>query len=432
MLKRIKVDDVELGMFIHHLEGSWFKHPFWKSKFLLDDARTLEKLQASDVDGVVIDVSKGLDLRPKANPMIRVVAEPIAVPARPMPTAAERLQRRRAPVAAEPRGDLRSASPTSFGREFGLAGTVAGKSRKLISRVFLEARLGKAVKAAQVEPVVDDIYFSIQRNPHAFNGLMRCKRDNEHVYRHALAVCALMITLARQMKLPAQTVRDAGTAGLLMDVGIGLLPVDLGDYGGDYRNVPDEILRQHIALGHQFLEAGGDLPQCVLDVALRHHETLDGKGYPLGLAGDGIDQLSRMAAICDTYDSMVSDTADGTGINPASAIQQMRYMKDMFDEDILDHLTAALGIYPTGSVVQLASGYLALVINQDPAEPACPQVRVFWSLASGSLVKPHTVTLSRELGRETIVAAVDPRNYPIGDFPRLRQRLFEGAARDSS
>lgn len=428
MLRRIKVDDVELGMFIHRLEGSWFKHPFWKSKFLLDDGQLLEKLQSSEVDGVVIDTTKGLDLRPRANPVLRAVPEP--VPAKPVPSVAERLQRRRAPVAAEPRADLRSAAPTTLGREFGLAGTVAGKSRKLISRVFLEARLGKTVKAAQVEPVVDDIYFSIQRNPHAFNGLMRCKRDNEHVYRHALAVCALMITLARQMKLPPQTVRDAGTAGLLMDVGIGLLPVDLGEYGGDYRNLPDAIMRQHVALGHQFLEAGGDLPRSVLDVALRHHETLDGKGYPLGLADDEIDVLSRMAAICDTYDAMVSDTADGTGINPASAIQQMRYMTDMFDTEILGHLTDALGIYPTGSVVQLASGYLALVIAQDPAEPACPQVRVFWSLAKETLVKPHTLALSRELGRETIVAAADPRNYPIPDFPRLRQRLFEGAARD--
>ena len=64
MLKRISVSDVELGMFVHKLEGSWFKHPFWKSRFLLQDAGMLDDLHASDIDAVVIDISKGHDVRP--------------------------------------------------------------------------------------------------------------------------------------------------------------------------------------------------------------------------------------------------------------------------------------------------------------------------------------------------------------------------------
>ncbi len=258
MLKRISTSDVELGMFVHKLEGSWFKHPFWKTKFLLEDPAMLADLQASDVSGVIIDTSRGLDLRPK--PLRPVMAET----APPSPAPIMRPERRRPLVsrsAEAPPVDLRSTAPQTTAREFGAAVRVAGQSRKLVSRIFLESRFGKTIKVATVEPVIEDIFASVQRNPHAFNGLMRCKRDNEYVYRHALAVSALMISLARHMKMPPQTIREAGMAGLLMDVGIGHLPVDLSEYGGDYRNVDEAILRQHVMLGYQFLAAGGDMPE---------------------------------------------------------------------------------------------------------------------------------------------------------------------------
>lgn len=430
MLKRISLEDVELGMFIHKLEGSWFKHPFWKSRFLLDDNDMLTTLQSSELDGVVIDTTKGLDLREMPRRAGAKPASAVSVqPSRPQGRAPASARSGRPAVPAVPQADLRSTAPMTMAREFGLANTVAGKSRKVISRVFLEARLGKTVNASQVEPLVEDIFSSIQRNPHAFNGLMRCKRDNEYVYRHALAVCALMVSLARQMKYAPQQIREAGMAGLLMDVGIGHLPVDLGVYGGDYRNLPEDILRQHVMLGYQFLQAGGGLPQGVLNVSLRHHETLDGTGYPAGIAPGEVDELSRMAAICDTYDSMVSDTADGSGMNPASAIEQMSFMKGWFDDRIMHHFIETMGIYPIGSVVRLRSGRLAMVVDQDPADPACPKVRTFYSTETRQVVRPETIALSQCYGKDAIIGLADPDVYGIADFPRIRQRLFEAAGR---
>ncbi|MDE2597709.1 MAG: DUF3391 domain-containing protein, partial [Sphingomonadales bacterium] len=179
MLKRIDIADVQLGMFIHKLEGSWFKHPFWKSRFLLDDPETLENLRYSEVDGVIIDTSKGKD----AVPFLPTGMEPSAPPQRGFArTATQPRVRRAAPGAApasQPAFDLRSTARQGMAREFGTAGKVADKGRKVVSRIFLESRLGKTIKSSQVEPVIEDIFSSVQRNPHAFNGLMRCKRDNE-------------------------------------------------------------------------------------------------------------------------------------------------------------------------------------------------------------------------------------------------------------
>jgi HD-GYP domain-containing protein (c-di-GMP phosphodiesterase class II) len=414
-------------MYVHKLVGSWLKHPFWKSRFLLDDPALLADLRASGVEGVVIDVSKGAAPGGKPAAARQPIADRLRNRAAPAPTAAPL---RAAPTPART-VDLRSTAPQSMAREFGMANRVADKSRKIVSRVFLESRLGKGIDASQVEPVIEDIFASVQRNPHTFNGLMRCKRDNEYVYRHALAVSALMIALGRTMKLPPEQIRNAGMAGLLMDVGIGHLPVDLSEYGGDYRNLPPQIMREHVRLGYEMLFAGGNVPQAVLDVTLRHHEALDGTGYPAGLRAEQIDTLSRMAAICDTYDSMVSDTFEGTGMDPASALQQMNFMRGWFDADIVKAFAQTMGIYPIGSVLVLGSHRLALVVAQASTDPTRPRVRTFYNIAELRLIPSQDIELSKTPD-EMIVGTGVPEDYDIEDFPRLREKLFAAAAKSAT
>lgn len=426
MLKRIDAAEVQLGMFIHKLEGSWFKHPFWKSRFLLNDADMLQSLRHSDVAGIIIDTGKGADVSARqANSALRPAAP---APSQAVTRPAGRPARVAGPVVRQP-FDLRSTTRAGMAREFGHAGKIADRGRKLVGQVFLEMRLGKSIKTRHVEPVIEEIFASVQRNPHAFNGLMRCKRDNEYIYRHAIAISALMISLARTMKFSPEQIREAGMAGLLMDVGIGHLPVDLTQLGGDYRNLDPAILEQHVPLGHEFLRAGGGIPDDVLAVTRNHHERIDGTGYPRGVKGPEIDTLSRMAAICDFYDSLVSDTAEGTGMNPASALQQMAVMTGWFDRAILKSFIETMGMHPIGSVVRLCSGRLAMVVDQDPSDYSRPKVRCFYSTQTGRFVQPSDIELAHCYGEDEIEAVADPTDYGIEDFAKLREHLFAAASK---
>ena len=429
MLKRIDISDLEVGMFVHKLEGNWFKHPFWKAKFVLEDERTLNELQSSDVPAVIIDTERGLDLRPSsrsaplwpqpATPATRPFRSPAAIASRPVRRAGE-------PAAAQ--FDLRSTAPQPTAREFGNAAHVADKSRKVISRVFLEARLGKSIKASMIEPVVEDIFASVQRNPHAFNGLMRCKRDTEFLYRHALAVSALMISLGRQMKLKPDELRAAGMAGLLIDVGISHLPVDLAACDGDFGRIDPRIFREHAVLGHNFLLAGG-IAEPVALACLEHHERIDGGGYPHSLRGDAISLLGRMAAVCDAYDWLVDDGGNGLGLDPAAALQRLTGDAGAFDPAVLARFVDAMGIYPIGAVVLLESGRLALVVGQDSADPTLPQVRTFFSVSERKLIPPAEIALATCFGADRIVGIADPAAYGCNDFPQLRGRLIMAASR---
>lgn len=417
MLKRIAPSEVELGMFVHKLEGSWLKHPFWKTKFVLEDTGTLRDLRDADIAAVVIDIDKGKDVRPR--PVLQAQNDD----APRLATA----PRARPALGQPPAFDYRSTTPQTTAREFGHAGRVADRGRKVISKVFLEARLGRTIRVEAVEPVIEDIFASVQRNPHAFNGLMRCKHDNEFLYRHSLACSALMISLGRALKLSPGEIREAGLAGLLFDVGINHLPVDLASVGGDHRRLPHEVLATHTTLGKNFLTASG-LPEKITLTALHHHERNDSSGYPDRRIGGDIPLLSRMAAICDAYDELAS-SGTGVPVDPGAVLQAMSVMHGKFDPVLFEAFVAAIGTFPIGSFVELKSGRLAMVVNQDGSDYAKPRVRTFFSLQSGERIRPQEIDLANCFGEDEIVGLADLARFDPHDVRELRQRMLSASTK---
>lgn len=426
MLKRVSTSDIELGMFIHKLEGSWFKHPFWKSKFLLEDSETLASLRDSDLIGVIIDVSRGRDVTERQQ-RIPEKSDPAQVAVKAAPVSS-------LPLSSVPRRPSFGRAPLTLpvAREFGRAKRAMGDALRVVSKTFIEARLGKTVRLHDVEPVLDAIYGSVQRNLYAFNGLLRCQNDNEFIYRHSLAVSALMIALARHMKFAPIDIRDAGMAGLLMDIGVGQLRVDLSAVGGDYGRLRPDLKAQHVLLGYAFLKAAGDIPEPVLRVILHHHERLDGSGYPQGLSGLAIEKLSRMAAICDAYDTLASSFDADDRLDPAEAIRTLRAQPEKFDANILEKLVETIGVYPIGAFVRLRSNRLAMVVDEDPSDPALPTVRTFWSIDLGKRLKGETIALANCYGEDAIVGVADLHGLDLPELGKLRESLLGSACRQSA
>ncbi|MCR9178783.1 MAG: DUF3391 domain-containing protein [Erythrobacteraceae bacterium] len=416
MLKRISPAELELGMFIHKLDGRWFDHPFWKSQFLLDNNEKLRILKSSRVRGVVIDTSRGKDLpAPPAAPLTQARRAPTLGSAR-MQSITNRSKSRPVP-----------AMPVTIEQELGAAQAIAEKAKENLNRTFTDARLGKALNVRTVEPVVHDILASARRNPQAFSGLMRCKLKNEVMFRHALSVSALMISLARKMKLSVQEIHDCGLAGLLLDIGVNYLPQTITPPFGDFRNTDPKIWQQHVMLGYRALSNDGDLPQSVLDACLQHHERIDGSGFPNGLAADQIAVVARMAAICDTFDFLLSKTTATAPLDPAMALQHMKAMDGAFDEDILRHFIESVGIYPVGSFVVLRSEKLAMVIDVDPKDHTRPILQAFYSLSKGERILPHRIALTNNADTDEITGIADLSDLGLPEDGLLREMIFLSA-----
>lgn len=451
MLKRIRTDEVTLGMFLHKLEGSWLAHPFWKRKFLLDDPKQLENLKASAVEWVEIDISRGKDVGAPAE-LASVAAvqpaeaeEPRALEPAMGGRAAQIFDRAR--EAAAPRPDSATSTPAPAPIRFGsvarpigsrapiagemqAAGGIAQRAGRMMRTSFEQARLGKALNITSFEPMVDEVMGSIRRNPHAFNGVVKMMKTNDYLYRHSLSVCALMINLANELGLGPIRAKEAGLAGLLMDVGMMHVPSEMIERDGRLSEAEEEIVRSHTTLAHQFLDMGGEMPEAVLDVSLHHHERLDGSGYPHRLAGNEISQFARMAAICDVYDAMTSWRAHQAGQDPSVVLAYLEEEARGLDPEILEAFIRAVGIYPVGSLVRLSSNRLALVIDQNSRNPTLPWVVAFYDIAQGAKIKPENVDLAYRVGRETIISRENPANWAFDDWQEISQKLMAAATKE--
>ena len=396
MLKKIRVDQVCLGMHLHALEGAWMDHPFWKTRFIIRDAEQLKKLQDSVVAEVWIDPEKGLDVLADADADVVAVpapAAPAVLPARP----SERPAPASTPVPPPSR---------SFAEEMRTATAVCQKAKPQVERMFNEARLGRAIDAESLMPLVHEISDSVLRNPGAIVSLARLKTQDDYSYMHSVAVCALMVALGRELGFDEQQCRTAGTAGLLHDVGKALMPLGILNKPGRLTDQEFDVMRSHPVRGHELLqEARGTVPEA-MDVCLHHHERFDGGGYPHKLPNDQLNQLVRMGSICDVYDAITSNRPYKNGWDPADSIGKMASWTGQFDPVVFATFVKSVGIYPTGSLVRLKSERLAVVIEQNAATLTAPVVRVFYSLKSAMPVSLQRLDLAggtsdRIVGRES-------------------------------
>jgi putative nucleotidyltransferase with HDIG domain len=348
----------------------------------------LQEVRASGIDYCWIDVSKGIDI----------------------PLQASREAPKSATPAAKPAANAKP-EPLSLAEELQHAARIRARSTATMRRLFTEARLGNAIEPGPCVALVDDIVESIDRHPDALLSLARLKTADEYTYVHSVAVCALMVALGRQLGLDDTQCREAGMAGMLHDLGKAAMPQEILNKPGKLTTDEFDVIKQHPLRGYEMLLGGTSVTDHVRDVCRHHHERFDGTGYPDALAGEKISLLARMGAVCDVYDAVTSNRPYKAGWDPAHALSQMATWKGHFDTAVFQSFVKSVGIYPTGSLVRMRSGRLAVVLDQNPDALTQPRVKVFFSTKAGLPLEPRVLDLASSGVNDRIEAREPPEKW---------------------
>lgn len=393
MLKKIKSDDLCIGMYINKLEGNWLKHPFWKTSFKLSDIKEINTIKNSGISHVWIDTSKGTDIESLQH-------------SQPKPSGQH--EPTSAPVIAR----------VALEREIETARETLARAKQATIDMFKDARMGNSVSIKEAAPLVDEISQSVARNPSAMLSISRMKNKDDYTYLHSVAVCALMIALGKQLAYTGD-LHSLGMAGLLHDIGKMAIPDEILNKPGKLTDQEFEIVKAHPFQGWEILKQSYGVDEIALEVSLHHHEHVDGSGYPDKLSGNDLSLIARMAAVCDVYDAITSDRCYKKGWEPAEALKKMAEWKQgHFDDAVFKAFVKTVGIYPTGTLVKLHSGRLGIVTEQSPETLLKPKIKIFYSSTSHAPIVPKVVDLTRS--QESIESIEEPEAWGFS-----QQRIFD-------
>lgn len=426
VLISVAIHELRVGMFVHSVDIAWFRHPFWRRRFLLRSEKDLARLVASGARSVVIDDSKGLgppasedipsSTAKAAQPRARKKGARMAVP---------HLQGFDSLYAFEDDVPKRLAGKVRRS-EIRRASKTLNRSKAAVMNMFADARLGKAVKTKSISKLVAQISDSVDKDASIILNIARLKRKDEYTFLHSVSVCALMISLARKLGLDPKTVQSMGMAGMLHDLGKIAIPEELLNKPAKLSDTEMALVRNHPQRGYEILAASGSVDNMALDVCLNHHEKMDGTGYPSRTKGEFLSLAARMAAICDVYDAITSQRSYNSPLPVGEALEMMQSWKGHFDQLLLKAFIESLGIWPVGTLVVLSDGTLGIVTGEDAHDFSQPMVRVFYSIKSGCRLPLRDVCISHDGHSLTIRHQAEAADYGIADWPALSARLLDG------
>ncbi|HFD80422.1 MAG TPA: HD-GYP domain-containing protein [Gammaproteobacteria bacterium] len=392
MIKKIQTSELRTGMYIHDLDCGWMEHPFVSNRFAVQDARIIQKIASAGIRSVYIDTSRGKDV--EEAPTLQEVDE--ALQAQLEQAANDGAAGERVSVASE-----RQRAQALF-RE----------ATSVIRNLMEDTRLGKQVEVASMDPLAERMVQSVFRNHHALTGISRIKTKDEYTFMHCVSVAGLLVTFAREQDFSEEDIHQFAIGGLIHDIGKTMTPQEVLNKPGKLEADEFEIMKGHVEHSRDILEQTMGISQTAMDISLMHHERIDGSGYPLGLSGEAISLVGRMSAIVDVYDALTSVRVYKDAWEPTLALKKLiEWSPDHFDRELVQHFIRCLGIYPVGSLVELESGLVGIVM--EPGEDLLrPKLRIIYHGRKRRYEKVRDIDLARA-GSERIVNAVSPADYGI-------------------
>jgi HD-GYP domain-containing protein (c-di-GMP phosphodiesterase class II) len=361
--RQFEVGALEFGMYVAELDRPWTDTPFMFQGFHLRTDEQLNTLKKF-CKHVFVD----LERTEKAEP--------------PKPPPAQFKITGSTPYPEQVKVEV----------EFRQAATVYAQTFAAVTELLKPAaKQGGVLEAKEVKESVTRLTDSVVRNPDAMLLVTRLREKSAEAHARALQVSIYLIVFARFLQLAREELELLGLLGLLQDVGKTRLPTGLMERKGPLSAEENELAKQHVEYSAEILANTPGLPPKLPELALLHHERQDGAGYPRGLKGEQIGLYGSMAAIADTFDALTALRPYAEPLSPSSALSYLYKERGAgFHADLVEQFIQCVGVFPVGSVVELNSGEVGIVITQNLVRRLKPRVMVVLD-AKGHPMRPHKI-----------------------------------------
>ena len=396
---KVEIQKLRLGMFIAELDRPWLDTPFLIQGFLLEeeeDLRTLQRLcryVEVDLRRSTIDLSALHELfdppppgkkRPLKGPH-SFIEQPLAPPGVALTSYSDR---------------------APFEEELPRASEAYDRTKETLAEVVHGALTGNDLRIDRVDEVVDEMVESMISNPDAMMWVTRLQKEDVKTYSHGVRVSVYLLALGRHLGFPTPELHQLGMAGLLLDLGKINTPRALLEKRGKLTPEEFEEVKRHVDHGLELLAGSPLLHTNVLEGIAQHHERLNGRGYPKGLEGDDIGIFGRMAGIADSFAALTSPRPYESTISPSEALGKLYEASgEYFHRPLLERFVQAIGAFPVGSLVELSTGEIAVVVRHNRVRRLQPSVLL--------ITDPGKRPLDRPMGFDLLYQKAAGKDAPV-------------------
>ena len=386
----VAVADLKIGMFVAETDCAWTELPFALQGFVISTPKQVEIFQ-SKCRFVHVDRSRSLNEYYRENkrefdrplrPPVVTRSGPVEPPAgrrlRPafaISEATEQLRRRRQRFL----GFLQQQDGSEYARE--LAGELAhieprfDDFQSALQTTFEHVAAEQSVDLRNVREGIRDMSGSLKRNPDALMWLLRLKRVDRYSFDHAVEVAVYLLLLGTHIGWRGDKLQELGMAGLLQDVGKTQLPEELLTKAGSLSDEERALIRSHVASSLEILYSHAHLPSDVLVTVSRHHERWDGSGYPRGLKLEQIGLAAEMSGLVDSFCAMLKNKPYRHALGHQGALEEIYKQRDQkFNPALMEQFVQCVGLYPIGTLVELDSGEVGVVLQQNRVQRSRPRI----------------------------------------------------------
>ncbi|NOQ36259.1 MAG: DUF3391 domain-containing protein [Methylococcaceae bacterium] len=396
---KISVSDLVIGMYVAHLDKDWQESSFMFQGFLIEKRKQVKQLQ-KECEFVYVDTTKS-SVPVKLTQKVEVKAEKKSffdklrgkkegtgkVNSHTKPNKLDDIIKKKisTKVIVAPKRQV------SFDEEMDYAKNAVARNTHLIKDFMMKVKSGGTIDLLVAKKGIQKSINSVLRSPDTILLMSQLQNKHQSTWQHSMNVSVLAINLGRYLNLEEDELMTLGLCGMLLDIGKLLISKEDLVMAENKK----DLIESHTTLGRNLLlKSSSNLSKIVSEVAYTHHERLDGKGFPQGLKGKQISAYARMISIVDTYDTLTIDKPNKKGLTHYEAMSQiLAQVGTHFDETLVNSFNQCIGTYPVGSIVEMNTGEVAMVVESNSEQRLRPKI-VLLTTADKKPRAKHVVNLA--------------------------------------